>query len=274
MSYLLTLLAIAPLAAGSESVQQDNLIPIVVSPQAGPPERRAGEELARLLEAVYPSTSFAAVEQMPEEGDAILLGSPAKDPLVRRLLGNGGSIGRGGFVVTTAEDNGRRVGVIAGSDARATLHAVYALAERLGHGFYLSYDAQPAAEERQFDFQQWNLADAPIFGERIIFNWHNFLSSCSTWDLPDWKHWIRQAAGMRYSGVMVHAYGNNPMVCFAISGQTKPVGYLTTTAKGRDWGTQHVNDVRRLRGAEGIFDEGGKGVRTIYWAKQFKHLSG
>ncbi|HUT10372.1 MAG TPA: hypothetical protein VMY42_07745 [Thermoguttaceae bacterium] len=254
MSCLFVLLAIAPIAPGSETARQNHPVPIVVSPQAGALDRRAGEELAGLLEAIYPSTPFVLAGQMPEEGNAILVGSPAGNPLLQKYLGDGKLAGRGSFVVTTAEDNGRRIGVIAGFDARATLHAVYALAERLGHGFYMSYDARPDDDEKPFDFQQWNLADAPIFGERIVFNWHNFLSSCSTWDLPEWKQWIRQAARMRYSGVMVHAYGNNPMVCFTMNGRTKPVGYLTTTAKGRDWGTQHVNDVRRLHGAEDFFD--------------------
>ena len=52
---------------------------------------------------------------------------------------------------------------------------------------------------------------------------------------------------------MVHAYGNNPMVSFTFNGKTKPVGYLSTTVKGRDWSTMHVNDVRRLFGGE-VFD--------------------
>ncbi|MHC4728943.1 MAG: hypothetical protein ACYS17_17150, partial [Planctomycetota bacterium] len=58
---------------------------------------------------------------------------------------------------------------------------------------------------------------------------------------------------MGYNGVMVHAYGNNPMVKFSFNGQEKPVGYLSTTQKGRDWSTQHVNDVRRLWGGF-VFD--------------------
>jgi len=53
---------------------------------------------------------------------------------------------------------------------------------------------------------------------------------------------------------MVHAYGNNPMDRFAFNGQEKPVGYLSSTQQGRDWGTQHVNDVRRLIGGIDLFD--------------------
>ncbi len=55
---------------------------------------------------------------------------------------------------------------------------------------------------------------------------------------------------MRFNTIMVHAYGNNPMFTFRFAGEDKPVGYLATTRSGRDWGTQHVNDVRRLYGGE------------------------
>ena len=44
------------------------------------------------------------------------------------------------------------------------------------------------------------------------------------------------------------------MVSFTFNGQTKPVGYLSTTVKGRDWATMHVNDVRRLWGGH-VFDQ-------------------
>lgn len=88
----------------------------------------------------------------------------------------------------------------------------------------------------------------PLFQERIMFNWHNFLSSCSTWSLKDWQRWTEQAEKLGYNAIMVHAYANNPMAAFTFQGKERPVGYLTTSAKGRDWGTMHVNDVRRLVG--------------------------
>ena len=96
-------------------------------------------------------------------------------------------------------------------------------------------------------------ANRPLVQERIIFNWHNFLSGCSAWNLDDWQRWTSQAHGMGYNAIMVHAYGNNPMGAFTFDGVERPVGYLTTSAKGRDWFTMHVNDVRRLVGGA-VFD--------------------
>ncbi len=102
-------------------------------------------------------------------------------------------------------------------------------------------------------------ADKPLVNDRIVFDWHNFLSGCSTWNLADWNRWTDDAQKLGYNAIMVHAYGNNPMVSFTFNGKTKPVGYLSTTIRGRDWSTMHVNDVRRLFGGE-VFDKAAFGA--------------
>ena len=252
---LLLLLGTAATAWGGEPVQGEQPVSIVVEAKADRLEHLAGDTLAGFLGAIYPKARFVRAGTLPAEGRAVLLGTMASAAEIRPYVEARQLEVAGSFVVKTAERDGRQIGIIAGADPRAVLHAVYALAERLGYGFYISEETSPAATDEPLDFRRWELADAPLAEERIIFNWHNFLSSCSTWDLAEWKDWIRRSAAMRYTGVMVHAYGNNPMVSFTHNGQTKPVGYLTTTAKGRDWGTQHVNDVRLLRGARGVFDE-------------------
>ncbi|MCP5117001.1 MAG: hypothetical protein GY953_39765, partial [bacterium] len=214
--------------------------PIVVSPDATELERYAAGELAEGLRWLYPKSEFV-VQDTPAVGDVIVMETaPAY---------------QGGFNVGTRESDGRTVGVISGASPPAVLSAVYALLEELGFGYYISYTAFPPRREEEFAFQGWELRDQPLFGERLVFNWHNFLSSASTWEFEDWQHYIDQAARMRFSGIMVHAYGNNPMFQFTHNGETKPVGYLSTTASGRDWGTQHVNDVRSLYGGAHVFDQ-------------------
>jgi len=142
--------------------------------------------------------------------------------------------------------------LIISPDERGFLNATYALLEQLGYGFYISGDVVP--EQKIWSgFDDWEMEDAPLTGDRFLFNWHNFLSGCSGWNLQDWQMWIDQANKMRYNGIMVHAYGNNPMFNFEYLGKKKQTGYLNNTSSGRDWGNQHVNDVRRLVGGE-IFD--------------------
>ncbi len=209
---------------------------IVVSPAAAPLEKFAAAELASYLSKLYPG-----LKQLPH----ILVGTVKSNPEIGRYVGREKLEKPESFVVT----HNRNLGIIAGADARGTLYGVYALLEKLGCGFYLSNDSLPAPRQT-FSFDAWQLSDAPLYADRMVFNWHNFLSSASTWELGDWQRYIDQSTKMRYNTLMVHAYGNNPMFTFRYNGQEKPVGYLATTKSGRDWGTQHVNDVRRMMGGE------------------------
>ena len=212
-----------------------NRTPVVVSSSADAVEKLAGSELARYLSRLYPDEEFPVVASA--QGRAICVGA---GPGVRR------PIAPESFAVSHRGDTA----VVAGADPRGTLFGVYALLEKLGYGFYLSYDAAPSPRKGRPSFDGWDLADAPAVADRIVFDWHNFLSSASTWELADWQRYIDAAAKMRFNTIMVHAYGNNPIFTFRYNGVDKPVGHLATTRAGRDWGTQHVNDVRRLVGGE------------------------
>lgn len=136
---------------------------------------------------------------------------------------------------------------VSGGSARAVLYGVTDLLEQLGWQFYLSYELPPL-QPPAWDLTQFATRNIPLVGKRIIFNWHNFLSGCTGWDLEQWQQWTEQASKMKFNTIMVHAYANNPMNPFAYKGQSKALGYLSTTQHGRDWGTQHVNDARRLIG--------------------------
>jgi len=228
-------------------------VAMVVSKTAPAAERTAAEELARYLRQIYPAEQFTIVDSLPESGRCVLVGSVKSDPSLRKYVQKDQLAVAESFVVTTRNENRRQMTILAGADSRGTLYGVYALLEKLGCGFYLSYDALPPARQEKLSFEGREMSDAPLVRERFVFNWHNFLSGCSTWNLADWKQWIVQAQKMGYNGVMVHAYGNNPMASFSFNGVKKPVGYLSTTQKGRDWSTQHVTDVRQLWGGF-VFD--------------------
>ncbi len=240
--------AIAPAAEVNVPIR------ILVSSQAQPLERLAAQELAGYLQKIYPREKFTPDEPLPEAGPCILVGSVLSDARLQGYLGNESLTAPESFRVFTMDQGPRRLGIIAGADARGVVYGVYALLESLGCGFYLSGEAMPAAKRESFSFNGWQLEDRPLVRDRLVFDWYNFLSGCSTWNLEHWQAWIRQSQKMGYNAIMVHAYGNNPMVSFTFNGQAKPVGYLSTTRKGRDWSTPHVNDVRRLWGGE-VFDK-------------------
>jgi hypothetical protein len=224
-------------------------IAVVTSPEASSSERVAVQDLVGILRTLHPRDRFVATSQLPAAGQAVLVGS-ASDRLVRPHLNGPAPNAPESFVVRRRRDGALELGVIAGADPRGTVYGVYALLGKLGGGFHLTGDALPPVRDRTFHFDGWELADQPLVAERLVFNWHNFLSGCSTWNLEDWNHWTDQSQKMGYNAIMVHAYGNNPMAEFSFQGIAKPVGFLSTTLKGRDWSTQHVTDVRRLHGGE------------------------
>ncbi len=229
------------------------VIPIVVSPTSATPVTLAAADLRRCLEQMYPRETFVLAEALPKTGMAILVGTLA-DSQVRARAGATPPAAPQSYIVRVAREGGRQLGLIAGADPRGVAYGVYGLLEKLGCGFHLSGDALPPPRTAAFNFDGWQLSDQPLVRERLVFNWHNFLSGCATWNLPDWQQWIAQSQKMGYNAIMLHAYGNNPMAAFTFDGISKPVGYLTTTVKGRDWSTMHVNDVRRLWGGE-VFEQ-------------------
>lgn len=222
-------------------------VAVVVTAGAPQAERMAATDLAASLGAIYPSEKFTVTSRLPAQGRSIVIGS---DEHTKRFLKDAAPAAPESFAIATVKEGARELGVIAGADTRGAVYGVYALLEKLGCGFYLSYDALPSPRTEQFSFDGWALSNAPVARDRVVFDWHNFLSGCSTWNLADWNRWTDQSQKMGYNAIMVHAYGNNPMVSFTFNGKTKPVGYLSTTIKGRDWSTMHVNDVRRLFGGE------------------------
>ncbi|MGK7397791.1 MAG: hypothetical protein ACNS62_24675 [Candidatus Cyclobacteriaceae bacterium M3_2C_046] len=228
---------------------------IIVGKNQSQLEHNAADILTSYLEKIYVEDDFLLVNEAPVQGhQLIFVGS--KNGLERHpgLLTNQIPSEPEGYAVYTAQFNQQPSAVIAGYDEPGTLYGVFALLEKLGCGFYLSYETLPA-QKQVFSMADWNLSDYPRYPVRMVFNWHNFLSGISTWNQNDWEKWIEQSAKMKYNTIVVHAYGNNPMLPLEFQGQQKEVGYLASTAKGQDWGTNHTNDVRRLIGAGSIFQD-------------------
>ena len=197
-------------------------VEVIAEPDASPTVRIAAGELRGVLHQLYPDA----------HGKKVRLLTSLPEPEA--------------FSITATDDQA----TITGGGPRGAVHGIYALLEKLGCGFYLSGDVVPKARKEPLSFKDCETSNQPLVADRLVFNWHNFLSGCSTWDLPEWQRWIAQSQKMGFNAVMIHAYGNNPMVSFTFNGKTKPVGYLSTTVQGRDWSTMHVNDVRRIWGGD------------------------
>ncbi len=222
------------------SCSRSNEVVILIAEEPSPTIQFAAGELAGLLGDIYPDTHFTIQNGRRDRGRTIRLSievsnGPWITPLPQQVSG--------AFSVS----NDGKGAVIYGYDDPGVLQGVYKLLEKLGYDFHLSQVISPQPKG-EFSFEDWELSDYPLQEERIVFNWHNFLSGCSGWDLEQWKEWILQSARLGYNTIMIHTYGNNPIHSFTHNGVEKASGYLATSMSGRDWGTEHVNDIRRLLG--------------------------
>ena len=255
------LIALAAAACTSNSAEakkpqtaSEERVEILVFPAASSPEKIAAEELKSYLSKLYPRNRFETrTDALGEAAFTIRLGTPASAPDLAEKVGQEKVAHPESYVVTQATIDGKKTGIILGADPRGVMYGVYGLLEKLGCGFYLTSDSFPEDLPGDFSFKKWDLSDRPLVRNRFVFNWHNFLSGCTGWNYADWESWIIQSQKMGFNTIMVHAYGNNPMFTYTFNGITKEVGYYGTSLKGRDWGRQHINDVRRIPGGE-VFD--------------------
>lgn len=109
----------------ASAIADADRIPIGVGPGAGDVERTAAAELATLLGKTYPADRFEVASSAAGSGNAILIGSAARE------LGVSDPAGEESFA---AGSRGERRYIVGGSP-RGVLHGVYALLERLGWGF-------------------------------------------------------------------------------------------------------------------------------------------
>lgn len=229
----------------------NEVIAVVTSANATRAEKIATQEFVERLARMYPREHFTTTSDLPMAGRAIVIAERTRDAKWIEPIGADHRLSQAeSFLVTHVAQPGFSQAIVAGADVRGVVHAIYAVLEHLGCGFYLSTSTEPPPQDTPLNFTSWDWADAPLFADRLILDWHNFLSGASSWDEPQWRAYIDAAVRMRFNELMVHAYGNNPMFTFEYNGVTKPVGFIATTAQGRDWGTQHVNDVRRMIGGE------------------------
>jgi len=222
-----------------------------------PCEHWAATELSAFLKMIYPEDSFPVVTAIPASGDYILLGTLASLKSLERHVGASEVDDAGEFVIKHTKDGSQQVGIICGNNARGVLDGAYSLLEqKLGYGFYLHTNALENVEKGAFSFDKWDITASPEFSERTVMNWYNFISGVNSWNLPEYKEWIRQSARMRYTSVMLHAYSWSPLTAWSFNGKAKPVSYIQNTAFGKQWGNLNVKDVRKLFGGEILTDEG------------------
>ncbi|KAA3661092.1 MAG: hypothetical protein DWQ10_05280 [Calditrichaeota bacterium] len=231
--------------------------PIIKSQNADVRENWAATELSIFLSKIYDGDTFPVKTTIPKKGTCILLGTYESMPELNKYIDKALLADTGSFVVTHLKVKKQKMGIIAGNNSRGVLDGVYSLLEqKLGYSFYLHSNASENMIRDPFSFERWDLSAQPEFNERVVFNWYNFITGVSGWNLEDYKDWIRQSARMRFTSVMLHAYSWSPFHQFIYNGETKPVLRIQNTQYGALWDNKQTDDIRTLIGGKRFVDEG------------------
>lgn len=204
---------------------------IVVGSEPTKLERLAARELQKYL---YAGTDTLLPIADHAQGDAIAVGTPASNPLVRRLEPQIAELGDQGFLLRTLKDGNRRVLLVAGNTPHGVLYGVYSLLEEYGFGFYLGGDAIPM--RRPYRLLDLNIARKPVFKIRGTLPWYNFFNSPTAWDFEDYVWFFDQLVKAKNNFVGFHVYDFEPFAAYQENGRYAAGEPLASTSV-ETWGT-------------------------------------
>src|SRR6185369_8793394 len=147
---------------------------IVVLPDTPEPlTRLAASELqgylAKLSGAHVTVTNASEAKRVASDQTLILLGGPARNPIVQQLRDSGvivmPELKPEGFLIKTATWQQRPVVIVAANDDAGTLYGTYELLERLGITFRLTGDIVPAPSD-VLSCNDLNSVASPAFTRR------------------------------------------------------------------------------------------------------------
>jgi len=151
LGLLLPLASLAHVVAAEERFLARGAKPeaaIVIGQESGTFDRWVAGEVQRYVRQLCGAELLiATAESLPAHQNLIVLGGPASNPLAaaaeRKQLVRFAGLKPDGFVLKTAELDGRSAVLAGGNDEAATMYAAYELLERLGVVFQLTGDIIP-----------------------------------------------------------------------------------------------------------------------------------
>ena len=123
----------------STTVLAKQEVSILITDTASSPERIAANELIKTLKEIYPDVGFSL--NTSGSGRVIRIGTPSSSPDLLKHVDAAKLKGPESYLVTTAVIDGKKTGIILGADPLGVMYGVYGLLEKLGCGFFISFDA-------------------------------------------------------------------------------------------------------------------------------------
>lgn len=210
---LVFVLALLPLA-----LRAAEGVTIVTGTNAPPLEKRAASELADTLQKLFDAQA-AVRTSLPENGAAILIGSPATNNAVKTALGEKWpALSAQGHVVKSVASPRGTVLVAGGGSPVATLWAVHELGYRFGIRHLLHGDFMPI-EKPAFTLDGFDVVLEPRVKVRT---WDGFIGQpfgAEAWSIDEHKRLLGQLAKLKFTHFAIPA-NVVPFAAIRVDGDT------------------------------------------------------
>lgn len=204
---------------GADYVKGASAVPaVVVSEAASDLERYAAAELCRYLAGCF-GAEISPAETVPADADCVfLLGTPESNPAVAAATARRPfpELGEQGFLLRRVRFKNRKAMILGGGSPRATLWAVYDLAERWGVCHTTQTDLFPV--QRSLWLPDLNMVKEPNLTIRQwrVVNAH--ASGPESWGIEDYRNVLGQLAKLKFNRVLFVLWPNQPFLHYEVRG--------------------------------------------------------
>ncbi len=189
-----------------------NNVVVIVGNDASDLENFAASELCGYLDKLF-GIRIKPTAKLTGSPDAVfLIGSPATNPLIKTFP----QVSDQGIVIQRAAGETHTL-IVGGGSPKATMWAVYELAERWGVHFLNDRDALP--KKSAFSMPDLNVRMEPIFRVRAHGTTNvDFADSGEGWGIKDFRRLIDQLAKMKYNRINVGGFAWQPYLEYQVDG--------------------------------------------------------
>jgi hypothetical protein len=202
-------------------------VSVVMGTTAPELERFAASELCHYLEKLFgirtePTTKLSNSTKM-----FILLGTPETNGALKQITAKQTfpKLTDQGIVLRRTEFVKRPTLIVGGGSPRATLWAVYELAERWGVRYLVDRDLLPD-RMGQFKLPELNVVMEPLLRVRAHPTIQDFASSGESWGMADFRPLIDQLAKLKFNRLNIYPFGWQPFLHYELHGIKRRSAWL------------------------------------------------
>jgi hypothetical protein len=197
---------------GLEARPLSNHVAVIVGDNAPDLENFAASELCGYLDKLFDIATRPATKLSGSPDAVFLIGSPETNPLIKTSP----QVSDQGIVIRRVPGKTPTL-IVGGGSPKATMWAVYELAERLGVHFLNDRDALP--KKSVFSMPDLNVKMEPIFRVRAHGTTNvDFADSGEGWGIKDFRRFIDQLAKMKYNRINIGGFAWQPYLPYEIDG--------------------------------------------------------